>query len=109
MIQSYHSIRKSFYWLLLIGFISTPLLWLQLSNPTAYHGILSDLHQNNWLLRFVRWSCLLLFAISCPIWLKKRVSHPREVHFFREFSRLLIWLILFDLIICENFIGHFFR
>lgn len=63
--------------------------------------------RHSWPLRFIRWAMILGFFLHWPTfatWVGTRsnASNEQIVYWRAERMRLTVWLILFELIICEN-------
>jgi hypothetical protein len=87
--------------------LMTPLAWLSVSHPQHVQNIGTIISQNAYLFLTFRWALILTSFI---FW-QSAISHvgirrrwaTGKIQFWQgQRLRVVIWLILFELVICEN-------
>jgi hypothetical protein len=104
-----YSIRNSVYLLTMIVVVSAPFLILASLHPATYQQLINEVKSNAWVLRLIRWILISIFVYLWPYLLKTvatRKGAIAEVRFSGERIRIALWLILFELLICENWIVY---
>lgn len=103
--------KKTFLKLLLISFsvllITVPLVWLQLGHPQQFQSIIQIIAHHPTLWTAFRW---MLIAILCGGWpyfiqhyaQKYTWSSEKTAFWLAQRYRLCAWLIIFELLVCEN-------
>lgn len=85
-------------------------------NPRLFNYIMQAINDHAKFFRVMRWSMILFLAFSWRYFVKK-ISHEYEIseekiaYWQSKIIQIIGWLILFELLICENiileFIHHF--
>lgn len=103
------NIRK--FWLLVffLLFASSPFIFLLIFKPSIADLIVTNMNEHQWILRIARWGIIAIIILSWPYWVnwlgQKTNIHKEDIAYWQaEKFRIAIWLILFDLLVCENII-----
>ncbi|MEO8401652.1 MAG: hypothetical protein ABI597_07640 [Gammaproteobacteria bacterium] len=93
-------------WIALIGL---PLCLLKTYHPHAFYTLIQQVDRHAENLRIVRWSIIVLFISLWPwviefIGKKLTASREKIIYWKQQWLRIAMWIILFELLICENII-----
>jgi hypothetical protein len=110
--------KKSFfkYLIILLCLLTVTVLLgaLQLKHSQALHAVTAIMTQHSVLLTAFHWSLILLFIVVWPTFINRlaRKGHwtvEKTAFWLHQRVRLSIWLIIFELVICENILLSFFK
>lgn len=98
----------------LVLLVSLPLMLIAVYYPVSFDKLVASVNKHDVLLGVARWSIVLLFILFWPPlvgWIGKHYQTPIEKNNYwkNETYRIAIWLILFELLICENIILKLFH
>lgn len=106
-----HLFKKSIYKLLVISLglllITTPFIWLQLSHPQQFSTIAHIVAQSSTLFTVFRWVMIALFIGGWPYFIRqiaknKKWHKEKTMVWLSKRFRVSAWLIIFELLVCEN-------
>jgi len=94
----------------LLFLMSGSIVLLHAINPAFFDSIMEKVHQHQALLCIIRWTILLIFITAWPYIILKtghqqKVSGEKILYWQKEIWRIGIWLIIFELLICQNLIS----
>lgn len=103
------SVKNLFQTIIIMLTVSAALILINCYFPDFFNFTIQKLNQHTWLFRAIRWSMILVLLFCWPILVKaicQRYKIPLEkiAILQQEKYRIALWLILFELLICENLI-----
>lgn len=101
------SLRNFLCMIFIVGLSSVSLLLL--TNLYSVNDIILMLNNHTWSFRLIRWAIIILFIVFYRYWISWKgrntsASQEQITYWKAELYQLAIWLILFELLICENVI-----
>jgi hypothetical protein len=87
--------------------VTIPLMWVHQQNPHRFANLQAIIAQHTFLFVLFRWGIIgLLFCLWSKLirWRAKRHrwEPERMVFWFHQRLKITLWLILFELLVCEN-------
>jgi hypothetical protein len=93
--------------LIIILLIIAPFIGINMVYPNFLSHLNDSISQHRLVCTLFRWAVLMIFYISWPIIFQhigklKHWSSPEIIYWIRQRTKVITWLILFELIVCEE-------
>ena len=100
--------------IILITLIAVPCILIDQYFPWIFNHIILEINLHAIPLRLIRWAIILILVIFWPQivgWISQQHNFSKEktAYWQRERYHVALWLILFELLICENIIIKLIR
>ena len=101
--------KKLFKAIIFITLVAAPCILIDQYFPWIFDHIIHEINQHAIPLRLIRWAIILSLVIFWPqivTWISQNHNFSKEKTAYWQSQRyhLALWLILFELLICENII-----
>lgn len=108
------AVKKTIFAVLIIMFCIAEFSFIGLRPINILYKTSFIITQNHMIFMLLRWLMLIIFFVSWSWFVKKRAkqyswSKSKTNYWLHQKLKIIIWLILFELLVCENLLWQIFH